>query len=164
MGTRSMIAIQNPYSKRVVAVYCHWDGYLEHNGAILAEHYANSAKANNLIALGDISSLRPEIGVEHPFSRFDTKLTDAEWDAQYGNMCTFYARDRKESNSEFRSFKSAADAVEHYDHSGAEYYYLYRYSKASSYETGEWFYKRDNKGRWLKLSTALKEIANTKGV
>ena len=68
MGTRSMIAIQNPYNKTVRAVYCHRDGYLEHNGAILQKHYSNSPKVNNLIALGDISSLRPEIGAEHPFS------------------------------------------------------------------------------------------------
>ena len=35
MGTRSMIAIQNPYNKQIKAVYCHWDGYLEHNGSLL---------------------------------------------------------------------------------------------------------------------------------
>jgi len=50
MGTRSMIAIENPHSKAVKAIYCHWDGYLAHNGAILNEHYSNSPKVNNLIA------------------------------------------------------------------------------------------------------------------
>ena len=58
MGTRSRIAVMHgPVAK---SVYCHWDGYLEHNGAILLEHY-DSSKANQLVALGDLSSLRPEM-------------------------------------------------------------------------------------------------------
>jgi hypothetical protein len=153
-----MIGIENPYNKQVKAVYCHWDGYLAHNGAILVEHYTNSAKANNLIALGDISSLRPEIGVKHSFSRLDTDLPDAEYDRLYGDMTTYYGRDRDEGNSEFRVFLTAADAIEHYEHSWAEYYYLYRYSKATDYESGEWFYRKESKGRWLKVRTALKSI------
>ena len=164
MGTRSMIAIQNPYNKTVRAVYCHWDGYLEHNGAILAKHYSASPKANNLIALGDISSLRPEIGVKHSFSRLDTTIPEDEYERLYGDMTTYYGRDRGESNAEFRVFKTAADAVEHYDHSCAEYFYLYRYSKASDYESGEWFYKKEPKGRWLKVSTAVKKLTNTMGI
>jgi len=124
MGTRSMIAIQNPYSKRVVAVYCHWDGYLEHNGAILAEHYANSAKANNLIALGDISSLRPEIGVEHPFSRFETKMSDSEWDETYGNQCTFYGRDRKETGIEWKTAHTFDEFLSQVEACCGDYYYI----------------------------------------
>jgi len=65
MGTRSRIAVM--HGEVCKSVYCHWDGYLEHNGAILQEHY-DSSKANQLVAMGDLSSLRPEIGVKHPFS------------------------------------------------------------------------------------------------
>jgi len=57
MGTRSRIGVM--HGDNVKSVYCHWDGYLEHNGVILQEHY-DSAKANQLVALGDLSSLKPD--------------------------------------------------------------------------------------------------------
>lgn len=57
MGTRSRIGIELPdYS--VLSVYCHWDGYPEHNGRILMEHYQNRQLIQELIDGGDISSLR----------------------------------------------------------------------------------------------------------
>ena len=65
MGTRSRIAVM--HGSVCKSVYCHWDGYLDNNGRILQEYY-DSAKANNLVALGDLSSLRPNIGEKHAFS------------------------------------------------------------------------------------------------
>ena len=154
MGTRSMIAIQNPYSKDVRAVYCHWDGYLEHNGAILAKHYSASPKVNNLIALGDLSSLRPEIGEKHHFSHFDTDMTQEEYYEKFGNMTTFYTRDRGE-DAPFQVFKDLKDAEEHYTWS--DYYYCFKYSKADDYQSGEWHYKQ-NGGRWKKLAPAIAKL------
>ena len=46
MGTRSRIGVM--HGDKLKSVYCHWDGYLEHNGRILQEHY-DSAKANQLV-------------------------------------------------------------------------------------------------------------------
>jgi len=154
MGTRSMIAIQNPYNKQVRAVYCHWDGYLEHNGAILQKHYAASPKVNNLIALGDISSLRPEIGEKHDFSRLDSTLPEAEYEKLYGNMTTFYTRDRGE-DTPFKVFKTLAEAEDHYTWS--DYYYVFKYTKASDYTVGEWHYKRNGE-RWKKLAPAIRKL------
>jgi hypothetical protein len=154
MGTRSMIAIQNPYSKDVRAVYCHWDGYLEHNGAILNKHYASSSKANNLIALGDISSLKPEIGEKHDFSRLDSTMPADEYEEKYGNMTTFYTRDRGE-DTPFKVFANLSKASEHYTWS--DYYYVFKYSKADDYQSGEWFFKK-NGGRWKKLATAIAKL------
>ena len=154
MGTRSMIAIQNPYSKDVRAVYCHWDGYLEHNGAILQKHYAASPKVNNLIALGDISSLKPEIGEKHDFSRLDSTMPADEYEAKYGNMTTFYTRDRGE-DTPFKVFKNLSKATEHYTWS--EYYYCFKYSKADDYQSGEWYFKK-NGGRWKKLAPAIAKL------
>ena len=154
MGTRSMIAIQNPYSKDVRAVYCHWDGYLEHNGAILQKHYAASPKVNNLIALGDISSLRPEIGEKHDFSRLDSTLPEAEYEKLYGNMTTFYTRDRGE-DTPFKVFKTLAEAEDHYTWS--DYYYVFKYTKASDYTVGEWHYKRNGES-WKKLTPAIRKL------
>ena len=93
MGTRSRIAVM--HGEVCKSIYCHWDGYLEHNGAILQEHY-DSAKANQLVALGDLSSLRPEIGVKHPFSCLDAEA-GSDYEERYGDMCTFYDRDRGET-------------------------------------------------------------------
>jgi len=155
MGTRSMIAIQNPYNRTVRAVYCHWDGYLGHNGAILQKHYSNSPKVNNLVALGDISSLRPEIGEKHDFSRLDSTLPEAEYEALYGNMTTYYGRDRGETGTEFKVFPTLKEAEEHYTWS--EYFYCFKYTKASDYTVGEWHYKKAGE-RWKKLAPAIKKL------
>lgn len=156
MGTRSMIAIENPHSKAVKAIYCHWDGYLAHNGAILNEHYSNSPKVNNLIALGDLSSLRPEIGVQHAFSSLDVPKEEQEaYDKEHGNSCTFYTRDRGE-DAPYKHFESAKAALEYYEGSWCEYFYLFRYD--ADLESGKWFYKDRNGGAWKRLATALKKI------
>ena len=42
----------------VVSVYCHWDGYVEHNGKILVEHYQNREDVQELIDGGSMSTLR----------------------------------------------------------------------------------------------------------
>ena len=57
MGTRSRIGIEMP-DHSVVSVYCHWDGYVEHNGRILVEHYQNREDVKELIDGGSMSSLR----------------------------------------------------------------------------------------------------------
>jgi hypothetical protein len=57
MGTRSRIGIEMP-NHTVVSVYCHWDGYVEHNGKILVEHYQNRDDVQELIDGGSMSCLR----------------------------------------------------------------------------------------------------------
>jgi bifunctional DNA-binding transcriptional regulator/antitoxin component of YhaV-PrlF toxin-antitoxin module len=56
MGTRSTIALEFA-DGTVSQVYCHWDGYLEHNGDILTQYYSDPFKLRELIDLGDFSSL-----------------------------------------------------------------------------------------------------------
>lgn len=56
MGTRSRIGIELP-DHSVVSVYCHWDGYVDHNGRILVEHYMNREDVKALIDGGSMSSL-----------------------------------------------------------------------------------------------------------
>jgi hypothetical protein len=114
------------------SVYCHWDGYLEYNGVILQEHY-DSSKANNLVALGDLSSLRPNIGEKHAFSQFEVPADEVEtFKALTEDMCTFYGRDRGESGTEFKVNHTFAEFLEQCDNCGAEYYYIM--------EDGQWFY------------------------
>jgi hypothetical protein len=123
MGTRSTIALEFA-DGTVQQVYCHWDGYLSNNGQILRDHYSDPFKLQELIDLGDLSSLRPEVGANHPFSQFDTTMTTEQFDALYGNMCTFYGRDRKESGTGAKSFKDYADYIE--NHQYEEYEYILR--------------------------------------
>ena len=156
MGTRSMIAIQNPYNKTVRAVYCHWDGYLEHNGALLQKHYSASPKVNNLIALGDISSLKAEIGEKHDFSRLDSTLPEAEYEKLYGNMTTFYTRDRGE-DAPFKVFKTLKAAESYFEGSWCEYLYVFKYKKSDDYQSGEWHYKKMGE-RWKKLAPAIAKL------
>lgn len=97
MGTRSTIALEFA-DGTVQSVYCHWDGYLEHNGDILQKHYTDPFKLQQLIELGSLSSLGPNIGEKHQFDnpyRFGTPEATA-WSKANREVCTFYGRDRGE--------------------------------------------------------------------
>ena len=121
MGTRSTIALEFA-DGTVQQVYCHWDGYLDHNGRILQEHYSDPFKLRELIDLGDLSSLRPEIGIQHPFSQFqlDTKAEREAHEALVENMCTFYGRDRNEK-CPARKFKDFEDYKANHQYEEFEY-------------------------------------------
>ena len=56
MGTRSNIAYLKE-DESVVVMYCHYDGYLDHNGRILLNHYNNEEEAQELVDNGYASSL-----------------------------------------------------------------------------------------------------------
>ena len=120
MGTRSTIALEFA-DGTVQQVYCHWDGYLAYNGMILQEHYSNPFVLRDLIDLGDISSLKPTIGTKHAFSQFETKMSSEDYDKLYGEMTTFYGRDRNESGCEARKFKDYLDYAENHQYEEFEY-------------------------------------------
>lgn len=115
MGTRSRIAKED--STGITMVYCHWDGYLDHNGRILLEHYQDAAKVDELLSFGDISSLGKEVGTKH---NFDEKPKD---------QTNYYGRDRGESNIEAKHFpKLVSIPGSLYE----EFFYLYR--------DGKWYF------------------------
>ena len=87
MATRSYIGVKNP-DQTVSYIYCHFDGYPEHNGKILTEHYTTMDKVNALMRLGDLSILAPEIGEKQDFTDRTT---------QNSNWCLAYGRDRGET-------------------------------------------------------------------
>ena len=161
MGTRSRIGVM--HGDNCKAVYCHWDGYLEHNGRILLEHY-DSALANYLVALGDLSSLGKLLGEKHPFSKYDIKDNDPERDAKLAlveraeteNWCTFYGRDRGETGTDFRVDSTFKEFLERADGCGAEFYYIMK--------DGEWYcgttYEHDAQlgGKLVPLAEALADV------
>ena len=142
MGTRSRIGVM--HGNNCKSVYCHWDGYLDYNGRLLLEHY-DSSKANHLVALGDLSSLKPNVfvpeGVEHSFEK------PAE------NITVFYGRDRGETGTEWKTDTTFEAFLERVDNCGAEYYYIMK--------DGEWYvgnvYGADA-GELVLLAEALAEL------
>jgi hypothetical protein len=87
MGTRSRIGIKND-DGTITSVYCHWDGYLSHNGKLLLEHWDTPKKVKKLLKMGDMAVLGKEIGKKHDYYNNDNR----------GNGCTFYKRDRGEDD------------------------------------------------------------------
>ena len=129
MATRSTIGILNTDGS-VTAVYCHWDGYPEHNGKILIENYTTEEKVRELIGLGSISSLGAKIGEQHPFSKFELKQEAPDFDelmalyakSEAAGWTTFYGRDRGEPNCVPNIFPNVAEFVNEF---GEEYNYLF---------------------------------------
>ena len=125
MGTRSMIG-KLEADGTVTAIYCHWDGYAEGVGMMLMKHYRDVTKIDELMALGDLSSLAPEIGERHPFSYHDVQMTNERYNELYGNMCVAYGRDRGELETQSKTYDDidayAENALRDF---GGEYLYLY---------------------------------------
>ena len=92
MATRSRIAIEDEKGT-VHSIYSHWDGYPSNNGKILFEHFQNSEKVKNLIALGDLSSLAPEIELAEGHT-FENPVK---------GVTVFYGRDRGEDGTEAKT-------------------------------------------------------------
>lgn len=109
MGTRSTIAIQNTDGS-VTGIYCHWDGYLSHNGQILRDHYSTEELVRALIEVGDLSSLGETVGSKHDFNNAPR------------NECNAYGRDRGEPNVEAKTYASHDDFLQKM---GQEYDYLF---------------------------------------
>jgi hypothetical protein len=147
MGTRSTIALEFADGS-VEQVYCHWDGYLAHNGQILLKHYSNPFILRDLIDLGDISSLKPTIGTQHAFSHFGTTLDQEAYNFLYGEMTTFYGRDRGETGAEKKSFVDFQDYLAH--HQYEEYDYILRNVNGKA----TWFVS-DHDGAYVELEGAI---------
>ena len=92
MATRSTIAVQHA-DGRVSQIYVHWDGYLEHNGRILFEHYNTLDKVEKLVSLGDISVLAENI---EPFD----DQPEHSFDHPQCDVTIYYGRDRGEQHCE----------------------------------------------------------------
>lgn len=98
MATRSRIAIELADGS-VESIYCHWDGYPDHNGRVLTDHYTLPEKVQDLIDLGDISYLAPilEPTGTHSFN-----------DPEDG-VVVAYGRDRGEKGVGKKSHSSVSD-------------------------------------------------------
>jgi len=125
MGTRSLIGLLNADGS-VTHIYCHWDGYPSNNGRILTEHYTDYQKIQELLKLGDLSSLGEEIGTKHSF------------DNAPENECNSYSRDRGEKDTKARKSKSIDAYKADFKENWAEYAYLF--------DDGRWYVFWDGSG------------------
>lgn len=69
MSTRCRIGMKLP-DGRIKSIYCHWDGYKEGVGKTLQKYYKDPKKIEELLDLGDISSLG---------SFYDKEISEADW-------------------------------------------------------------------------------------
>lgn len=118
MSTNSKICIKT--DDGYIGIYCHNDGYPEHNGKILHEHYNTPEKIKELISPGDLSSLGPKCDKPDGHT-FDTPVK---------GYCVYYGRDRGESNV------YPETAVLYDDIASESYNYLY--------ENGKWYVNRED--------------------
>lgn len=114
MATRSMIAMKTDSGYR--AIYCHYDGYPSHHMHILQNNYLNPDKVQQLIDLGSLSVLAPEIGQEQDFNKYDS--TKSDWTLAYH-------RDRGET-LQISTLKELKDLILLAKECGGEYLYIYK--------------------------------------
>lgn len=109
MGTRSTIGIKSE-DGTIKAIYCHWDGYPEGVGSILAEYYNSKDKAEELINLGGFSALYETLE--------ETKA------GAYGT-----------ESDKARTFTGEKDWIENFN-AGEEFFYLYIEGQGWRYTQG----------------------------
>lgn len=131
MATRSNIGILQD-DGTIKAIYCHWDGYVEGVGLLLASYYDTYDKASELIALGDISSLKPTIQ--------ETQATSSG-----------------DEERKARNFKTVEEWREYASNQWAEYLYVYQ-PKPYGPRGYEWAYMEVEK-YWKPIPTKLVQTA-----
>ena len=139
MATRSRIAIEREGGS-VESIYCHWDGYPSNNGVLLLENYTDRKKVEELIALGDISSLGEEVEPmdewPHPYDSPEKGVTVA------------YHRDRGEEKNDPKHHRD----LDHFVRSDVEEYgYLFT-------KEGEWLFVDGNKSSSTREAISLKSV------
>ena len=106
MSTPCSIIVPNdkPDGKKYKWIYVHWDGTPDWTGVILHKYYNTEEKIKELISLGALSSLGPEIGtqidMDDPFAYREVM----------NKQCIAYHRDRNDDLeiNETNSLKDAA--------------------------------------------------------
>ena len=125
MATRSVIAKLD--EKGVEAIYCHSDGYLEHTGKILDQHYQDEEKVDELLAQGDASIIDENIGEKIRFNDFKSRVTNKQ--------CVFYARDRGEKYKQAEQLEDESALLKHaFEYYDANVVYMYAFGSWYVYD------------------------------
>jgi hypothetical protein len=137
MSTRSYIGKLDDKSNDVKFIYCHWDGYPEYVGYILDTYYKDSEKVDELLNLGDISSLKENIQPKGKHS----------YDNPEENVTVAYYRDRGEDWNDVAPKHTQLANYEKGDYM-IDYFYLFK--------DGKWYVNiEDGLSLWTKVSDLL---------
>jgi len=130
MSTRSHIFAKMS-DGRVAVIYCHFDGYLEHNGSILKNYYNVQEKVEALIKLGDLSMLSKS--TDCPFGH--------SYESRVNGYCVAYGRDRGEENTE----------AKYYDNLEMAYMSTPKEDYSYYWDGEKWTYCRWDHGNWTEF-------------
>ena len=135
MATRSNIGIRTE-NGTILSAYCHWDGYLAHNGFVLFDRYVDEDDILDLVALGSFSSLK-ETAEE---TATDERNVDAltQWEPE----------EIEDTPEGIKAF---------FNNSDREYLYVYDTEEECWYYAEETYGSSTN-GELKLLFTALKEM------
>ena len=97
MATRSLIALDN--TDVFTSIYCHWNGYLSGVGKSLLENYKDINDVEELLELGDLSTLGYWITECNPYG--------------------------KETNEFAKDFSSLQNLIVYFMNSNCEYLYIF---------------------------------------
>jgi hypothetical protein len=143
MATRSRIGLKLT-DGTIKQVYCHWDGYVEGVGLTLVENYNTIDKVEELINLGDISSLGFKLSTDQPHT-FDNPVN---------GVTVAYMRDRGEVGVEAQTLTMNEWMSTEYS-SPIDFYYLFA--------NGEWWVNRlANKSDWKNVKSYFPQYTLTK--
>lgn len=117
MATRSTISLKN--GNKVQTIYCHWDGYIGHNGYLLQTVYNTTEKILALLNLGSLSRLSKEL--------YPDGKRPHNFDNKQDGVTVAYGRDRGEINTGAKTYYDALPEAEY-----QEYNYIF------CSQTGKW--------------------------
>lgn len=135
MATRSYILKEND-DGTYTGIYCHHDGYLTYNGAMLLDHYNTKDRVEKLLSMGNVSvldtTIEPYPGIAHDF------------ESRQDGVSLFYKRDGESKENEDAEIVSIHDIDD--PSSWIEYCYIFG---------------KDNKWRYFKcgeLNRGFKDL------
>lgn len=99
MSTRSLIGYFDPNTPEIRMVYCHWDGYPEHNGKVLLNNY-------------DYFNVTDLLDVCEYNNHYISVLGNSESECEFGN------------DFEIQSFSNLDELYDYLDDSWCEFAYI----------------------------------------
>lgn len=125
MATRWTVGKIQEDGQTIRSVYGHWDGYPDGVGATLKAFYMDDAKIDQLLDMGDISSLDEQIGSPTERNPFENRTP--------GITC-FYGRDRGETGINALTHADEHEWIGFRKGSACEYGYLWDGKTWHTYE------------------------------
>ena len=139
MSTPCFIGKVDNKTDDVRFIYCHFDGYPEYVGYMLDTYYKDHGKVEDLLDLGDISSLKEEVSASPSYKEKDVK----------DKVTVAYFRDK---GGDWESVAPKHTQLANYEKEDLmiDYKYLYK--------DDIWYVDVENGfSRWTKVSDLLKD-------